>query len=58
MHWFDHFEVRHFDLAEVRIHARVSPGLSQGRPALLLLHGFPQSHVLWHRVACLLEKDY
>ncbi|MCW0216039.1 MAG: alpha/beta hydrolase [Pseudonocardia sp.] len=27
-------------------------------PPLLLLHGFPQSHVLWHRLAPLLAEDY
>ena len=27
-------------------------------PALLLLHGFPQCHAAWHRVAPLLEKDF
>jgi len=41
-----------------RIHARVSRGAQGVRPALLLLHGFPQSHVMWHRVARLLQQDY
>ena len=58
MHWFDGFEVRHFDVNGTRIHARVSPGLAQGRPALLLLHGFPQTHVMWHRVAQALHRDF
>lgn len=61
MHWFDNFEVRSFDIPgadAVRIHARVSPGLPDGRPALLLLHGFPQSHVMWNRVAEHLQRDF
>jgi haloacetate dehalogenase len=58
MHWFENFEVRDVDTQGARIHARVSPGLPQGRPALLLLHGFPQTHVMWHRVAQLLQKDF
>jgi haloacetate dehalogenase len=58
MHWFENFEVRHFDTQGARIHAHVSPGLPAGRPALLLLHGFPQTHVMWHRVAQLLQKDF
>ena len=29
-----------------------------GKPPLLLLHGYPQSHVIWHRVAPLLADDY
>ena len=58
MNWFEHFETRHFDVSGARIHARVSRGLPDDRPTLLLLHGFPQSHVMWHRVAQLLDKDF
>jgi haloacetate dehalogenase len=47
--WFDGFEARGFDLQGTRIHARV--GGRPGAPPLLLVHGFPQSHVMWHRVA-------
>ena len=58
--WFSGFETRVFDVNGVAIHARVStvaPGESP-RPALLLLHGFPQSHVMWHRVARLLADRF
>jgi haloacetate dehalogenase len=58
MHWFENFETRHFELPQARIHARVSPGLASGRLVLLLLHGFPQSHVMWHRVAQALQRDF
>jgi haloacetate dehalogenase len=58
MHWFDNFETRTFDVNGVAIHARVSQGLPDGRPALLLLHGFPQTHVMWQRVAQLLHNDF
>jgi haloacetate dehalogenase len=27
-------------------------------PALLLLHGYPQTHVMWHKVAPLLARDF
>ena len=27
-------------------------------PALLLLHGYPQTHVMWHKVAALLARDF
>jgi haloacetate dehalogenase len=27
-------------------------------PPLLLLHGFPQSHVIWHRIAPLLASQF
>ena len=33
-------------------------GGNRGKPALVLLHGFPQTHVMWHRVAQLLQNDY
>ncbi len=58
MNWFEDFETRHFEVNGTRIHARVSRGAHGARPALLLLHGFPQSHVMWHRVARLLQQDY
>lgn len=44
---FDKFEVRDAELAGVRIHAR----LGGSGPPLLLLHGYPETHVMWHRVA-------
>ena len=47
--WFQGFEARHFDLAGTRIHARI--GGRPDAPPLLLVHGFPQTHVMWHRVA-------
>jgi len=58
MHWFEDFETRHIDVNGARIFARVSRGAQGPRPALLLLHGFPQSHVMWQRVAQRLQQDY
>ena len=58
MHWFDGFEPRHFEVNGQHIYARVSAGLPAARPVLLLLHGFPQTHAMWHRVARLLHRDY
>ena len=60
MNWFEGFETRDFAVNGAVIHARLSvttPG-EPARPALLLLHGFPQSHVMWHRVAQLLAPHY
>ncbi|MBC7547368.1 MAG: alpha/beta hydrolase [Polaromonas sp.] len=60
MTWFEDFESRCFEVNGASIHARFSrtqPGEAK-RPALLLLHGFPQSHVMWHRVAQQLQTHY
>jgi haloacetate dehalogenase len=56
MAWFNGFESQRFQVNGVEIFARY--GGSRAKPALLLLHGFPQSHVMWHRVAQQLTKDY
>ena len=60
MQWFDDFEMRCFEVNGALINARVSKTVlgEAVKPALLLLHGFPQSHVMWHRVAQRLGKDY
>lgn len=56
--WFEAFEERDFDVNGVTIHARVPRTARNGRPSLLLLHGFPQTHVLWHRVAQRLQDRF
>ena len=60
MTWFDNFEQRSFEVNGATINARMSTTAlgDVQKPALLLLHGFPQSHVMWHRVASLLAQDY
>lgn len=60
MTWFNDFESRSFEVNGACIEARfskITPGEVQ-RPALLLLHGFPQSHVMWHRVAQRLNQHF
>jgi haloacetate dehalogenase len=47
--WFEGFEARDFSVDGMRVHARV--GGKAGAPALLLLHGFPETHAMWRRVA-------
>lgn len=56
MSWFDGFESGRHSVNGVDIFAR--HGGNRSGPALLLLHGFPQSHVLWHRIAKQLARDY
>jgi haloacetate dehalogenase len=63
MPWFEGLQERDIDLSSdagqpIHIHARVSAGSPRGRPALLLLHGFPQTHAMWNRVAMQLANDF
>ena len=44
---FEGFEVRRVDVGEVTLRVRVG---GDG-PPVLLLHGHPQTHAMWHRVA-------
>ena len=44
---FEGFEIRDVATAGTTIHARIGGS----GPPLLLLHGYPQTHVMWHRVA-------
>jgi haloacetate dehalogenase len=53
---FDAFDERDFEIDGITIHARVSRDASL--PPLLLLHGFPQTHVIWHHVAPRLAGRY
>lgn len=56
--WFEGFESRRFEVNGVHIQARVPAAPRGGRPALLLVHGFPQTHALWQRVAAQLKNVY
>lgn len=58
--WFDGFEKRQFNVNGVVVCARISVNwLTQmDLPVLVLLHGFPQTHVMWHRVAQALKNNY
>jgi haloacetate dehalogenase len=51
---FDGFTLEHVDLGDVTL--RVRHG-GHG-PPLLLLHGFPQTHVMWHLIAPRLARDF
>jgi len=50
------FSTRRIAVSGTRIHVLVRP--NPGRPVLLLLHGYPQTHVMWHRLAPLLADDF
>ena len=48
---FEGFETFDLDVGPATIHGVRSRAGEAEREAVLLLHGFPQSHVMWHRVA-------
>jgi haloacetate dehalogenase len=54
--WFDGFTARDFTIGGVHVHARI--GGRADAPPLLLLHGFPQTGAMWHRVARQLADAY
>jgi haloacetate dehalogenase len=51
---FEGFSVSIMDVGEVRLRVRVGGA----GPPVLLLHGHPQTHVMWHRVAPILSQDF
>ncbi len=51
---FDGFDGKIIDVGEARINLR----LGGDGPPLLLLHGYPQTHVHWHAVAPLLKAHF
>ncbi|KAK1585738.1 Alpha/Beta hydrolase protein [Colletotrichum navitas] len=55
---FQPFTVTTQDSPEVTIYGIKSGDSSSTLPPLLLLHGFPQSHHMWHRVAEQLIEQY
>lgn len=54
--WFEGFQTRAFKVNATTIFARFG-GKVDG-PTLLLLHGFPETHVMWHRVVQALQERY
>jgi haloacetate dehalogenase len=51
---FDGFETTDVGTGEGRIHVL----RAGGGPPLLLMHGYPQTHVMWHRLAPALAEDF
>jgi haloacetate dehalogenase len=56
MSWFEGFEKAKFSLPGGKVVARF--GGHRNKPALVLLHGFPQTHAMWHRVALQLQESF
>ena len=55
--WFDGFEARRVPVAD-GTELFVCVGGRRDAPPLLLLHGYPQSHAMWQRVARLLADRF
>lgn len=51
---FEGFEHQIVDVGQARLHVWMA---GSGEP-LLMLHGYPQTHMMWHRVAPQLAKEY
>ena len=51
---FNNFELRRINLGNVEINFRIGGN----GPPVLLLHGYPQTHVCWHLVAPTLAKSF
>jgi len=56
--WFEGFELTRLQIGSVGLNLRHNLGTAAGKPALLLLHGFPQTHAMWHKVAPMLAGDF
>lgn len=50
----DGFDRRDIETSETVVHARIGGS----GPPLLLLHGYPQTHMMWHRVAPALAERF
>ena len=49
--WFDGFALERRRVGDVTLNVRHNLAAAAGQPPLLLLHGFPQTHAMWHKVA-------
>ena len=58
MGWFEGFERQTVTLRSLPVAFRHSANWGSDKPVLVLLHGFPQTHVMWHRVAQQLLDRY
>ncbi len=50
------FRTETIDVDGARIHAAIGP--QRAAPALLLLHGYPQTHAIWHKMAARLARSF
>jgi len=50
------YAIRDVSLTGTRIHFRLRE--SRGKQPLLLLHGYPETHAMWHKVAALIQDQF
>lgn len=50
------YVVRDIPVGDTHLHVRLR--LQDGKLALVLLHGYPETHAMWHKVAPLLESRF
>ena len=55
---FDGFDLRTIETDEVTLRVRVRVRVGGSGPGLLLLHGHPQIHLMWHRIAPTLAEHF
>jgi haloacetate dehalogenase len=60
MNWFEGFELKKSLIDGLPVNYRISQDWASAphKPVLLLLHGFPQTHVMWQRVAQRLKHRF
>lgn len=54
--WFEGFAAHTIEVNGLALYVRT--GGRTGAPPLVLLHGYPQTHAIWHRVAPRLADDF
>jgi haloacetate dehalogenase len=54
--WFEGFSFREFEVGDASIFARY--GGNEAGPTLLLVHGSPETHVMWRRTVEELREEY
>jgi haloacetate dehalogenase len=52
--WFPGFVQERVRVGDLQLNVRHNLAAASGRPPLLLLHGFPQTHAMWHRLVPLI----
>lgn len=58
MSWFESFTLQQFSVNGITLAARVPEHRLGKKKVLLLLHGFPQTHAMWQRVAARLRDSF